>query len=201
MKKTLAFIIGFLCIAGAANAQTASKIELFAGYGFGGIYEHDFSAPGSGIAGTGTEYTASGTKLTGTLNAGILVGVANNFKIGITFSRAKAESDIVMGSSESLGKIESSLNTLMFTGKYEWLHANRFICYSRAGIGLTTDKGELIYRYEEYLQGGPLEKSRSFAWQVVPAGAEWQAAGPLALFAECGAGISGYGIAGLKLRF
>ncbi|RRD91380.1 outer membrane protein [Bacteroides heparinolyticus] len=184
--------------------QDASSHDFFIGYGFapiGSVSEPELplnpwvNAP----------YTTNNKHFSGTLNAGYLYHVSKPLAIGVTYSYLTVKRDVVLGSSIPLAEIKNDCHVLMLTGKYTWFHLKRFSFYSRAGVGIMLVKKGTINVHKEdinaSLESVPMEDGKSLAWQVVPVGVEWNFAKHLSLFAEGGAGASGYGIAGVKVSF
>ncbi len=188
------------------NVNRYSKHEIFVSYGFapvGSLPEPEF--PMGTPAGANTVYSTTGENKGGTINAGYLFHISRSLAIGLQYAYNTADRDIVIGSSTPLAHLENNCHIIMVTGKYEWLRLKRFTFYSRAGLGIMSlKKGNLELSDGHLASGiseGDLENQKSFAWQVMPVGVEWRFAGPLALFAEGGIGVTGCGMAGVKVRF
>lgn len=90
----------------------------------------------------------------------------------------------------------------MFNAKFNWLNIKSFSFYSRAAAGIMMKKGEssdMDGRTESLFNGVDLDEN-SFAWHFSPVGLDWNFTRHLALFAEGGVGVSGYAMAGIKIK-
>lgn len=187
------------------NVNRYSKHEIFVSYGFAPVSslpEPEFPKEGT----SGGSYGTCNESKSGSVNVGYLFHISQPFAIGLTYAYNTAERDVsLLNAAIPSGKLENDCHTIMLTAKYEWLRLKRFTFYSRAGVGFMSIKEgnlELLGDHlSSNLSGEYLENQKSFAWQLMPVGVEWRFAGPLALFAEGGVGVTGCGMAGVKIRF
>ena len=204
--KSFLLVICLLCSFAPSLAQKAiidyRRHEVFVSYGFSPVLlSLESLLPSSTPIGPNTEYTAINVEKSGFFVAGYSFHISRPLAIGLQYTYNTAEGDFVIGSSIPLGHLNCSYHTILLTGKYEWLQLRCFTLYSRAGVGFTTIKaGEMEGEPSSFIPSY-VENQKSFAWQVMPVGVEWRFAGPLALFAEGGIGVTGCGMAGVKVRF
>lgn len=205
MKYYLSLLFVILLAGGLYAQESASKHELFVGYGFApiaSIPEPDLPVDVM----VNAPYSTDNKRFSETINVGYLFHVSDPLAIGLSYSHNTVKRDVVLGSSVPLAEIKNTCHTLMVTGKYSWLRLKQFSFYSRIGVGImSVEKGKMdIFDVSsEYmnLSSATMERDKCIVWQAMPIGVEWNFMQHLALFAEVGAGSAGCGMAGVKILF
>lgn len=139
-------------------------------------------------------------------SVGYLFHLSDCLAVGLTYAQRNVSLKLAMPNQDDfIASLKNKYRTILFTTKYTWFRRATFALYSRGSVGVLKLKNGTPEYVDEstvavYKVGG-MDDGTRFAWQAMPIGAEWSFVKHLALFAEAGVGIEGFGLAGVKVWF
>jgi len=195
MKKLILFLISFLSVTIAAQAQDRLKHhEIAVGYGFLGTSEMiGIFSDVLATAITGGNYSKTDNKWSGNLIASYKFTPTSRLGLGITYAHTRNTAIINIHDVPS-GKATTNYHTLAAEVQYNYISRGYFRLYSGVGAGITS----YTEKYEP--NSGSKEKNTAghFNFQVSPIGVKL--GNRIGGMAELGFGYKGLFSAGLFVR-